>query len=658
MDKIKVLDKSTSELIAAGEVVERPASIVKELIENSIDAKATKISVEIKDGGISFIKISDNGVGMSENDVKTAFLRHATSKIKTSQDLYKIKTLGFRGEALCAIAIVSKIEVFTKETDKDLGYKLKINASKIEASEQMGCPIGTTIIVRDVFFNTPARRLFLKKESTEAAYIYDIIEKLALSHSDISFRLINNGKETFYSVGNGNLLELIASLYGKAYSENALAVKYENEGVLVRGFTLKPEISKQNRQMQIYFINGRYIKNSVVTRALESAYKNSIMVHKFPIAFLYIEIDPSFVDVNVHPTKLEVKFKNENNIYNAVYFAVKDALDKSDGHFTFKTPEKVDKKPSVFELYEQVQADAKTNIAQKKNDLSVDNNNLSLENVSSPLNNNISYENSYPLNNEFLKNDNISFSAPNAFKYKEPKTVWQSGNEKAKITPQNVPTNWKIETSKEPINEKPNDEILPQQTEILNADIDYKIIGEIFDSFIILEATDCMLLVDKHAAHERLIYEDLLKDNSIFRQMLLSPITVTLSKTSCDIVAENKVALEEYGFTLDSFGETDVIIRTVPSILAEQNIEDTLEEIISYLTLDTRDIKTKAHENILHTIACKAAIKAGSYTSSLERDKFIKRLMTTENIKYCPHGRPVITEISKKEIEKMFKRIQ
>lgn len=611
MKKINVLTNEMANKIAAGEVVERPASVIKELVENSVDAGATNLIIEIKNGGVSYIRVTDNGCGISPEDIKTAFLPHATSKIINEEDLFSIKTLGFRGEALASIAAVSNVDIMSK-TEVDNGTMLEISGGKVIKEETVGCPVGTTVVVKNLFFNTPARMKFLKKDSTETSYITDIVERLVMSNPHISVRYIVDEKEKLFVSGDGELKSCIYSIYGRDYANGVLELSNSNPTIKISGYVGKKELSRGNRAFQSVFVNGRYVKNRAITAVVENAYKNNIMVGKFPFYVMNIEIPFEMVDINVHPTKQEVKFVNERQVCDEVYWAVKNALQKENDeirekiksrYLTFDRPA-VDEKPRVEQA--AIRFEPKP---------------VSVERP------------------QFTPGKRVEASVPVEFKPKaEPRIVTQM--------PKNADT---AEILKKFTVEEPKIEFEDEENKF-----SYKIIGQLFDTYVILELDDEVLLMDQHAAHERMIYEKLTRMNEekeMVYQMLLSPVAVTLSASEYDAVEGKKEALEKYGFVVEDFGSNTILVRQVPVSLRDDDIKSVILDIINNSSTDYME------ENI-HTIACKAAIKANKKLSDKEIDELVKLFVAQGGVNTCPHGRPIIVKITKYELEKMFKRIQ
>ena len=664
MGKINVLDKHISELIAAGEVVERPSSVVKELIENSIDANATAIEIEIKNGGTSYIKISDNGQGILREDVPKAFLRHATSKVKNHDDLDSIKTLGFRGEALASIAAVSKVEMITKSENELAGTCYKIEGSDEVSIEDIGCPTGTTIIIRDLFYNTPARMKFLKKDASEASSVSAIVDRIALSHPDISFKFIKNSKEELNTPGDGNIKSCIYSVYGKSFSAGLIPVKYELNSVKVYGFTCDTNSARPNRSMQHFFINGRYVKSKTMMIALEQAYKGSIMVGKFPSCVLYLELSYEVIDVNVHPAKIEVRFINEKPIFDAVYYGIKTSISKLD-------------RPLEMLLNDN-------NISNEKKIIN-DNLNKEILKVSDPTVKNDYYTmKPIPTNNVnveepdvFIPKKNVSYSPLKPIELEKKPTIYKD-NTKEKATSKIALHADK--THSDALFEESNKEqhsIILEEEKIGNFSIaedesnknavtffsldndKINVIGEVFSTYIVLEKNkDKLLLIDKHAAHERLIYEKLKKESGkSFSQYLLTPLTVTLEKKEYSAVISNLNLFSEAGFEIDDFGSGTVIVRSSPLYLEHDDISDSIIEMAGYILENKENISTKYVDWLYHNIACRAAIKSGDKSNKYELIALIKKLDENPELRHCPHGRPILINITKKEIEKQFGRM-
>ncbi|MEE1238797.1 MAG: DNA mismatch repair endonuclease MutL [Acutalibacteraceae bacterium] len=633
MPKINLLPKEVAELIAAGEVVERPASVIKELVENSIDAGADNITVEINRGGIAYLRITDNGCGIELQDVPTAFLRHATSKIKENADLNAIATLGFRGEALAAISSVSKVEMFTKTRESELGTHYIIEGGEEKLYEEAGCPDGTTIIIRDIFYNTPARMKFLKKDVSEANAAAAVVDRIALSHPEIAFKFIRDGKQTLNTAGDGKTNGTVYSVLGREFAGTLIPVSGEHERITVSGLTCKPVSCRATRNYQFVFLNGRLVRSGTVTAAAEQAYKNSAMIGKFPGFVLYLTVPFDTVDVNVHPAKTEVRFSDERRIFDSVYSAVKNALTAGD------TRPEVKFKEPAFNPFERIKTEEYRQQAIKEQTLAekVYPNDFSLHN-----NRNVTTLKS-PVRPAFMD----SFS-----------TVGEHGEKIEPVLPhkgEDLPTNTKVEFKSQPsiksevsvdINSVEEDEY----PEII-------LIGEAFLTYIIVQMGDSVFMIDKHAAHERILFNELKAKQGVDVQPLLTPITAVLPREEYSVLIQNTEELTRIGFEIEDFGNSTVRILSVPSTLTASDGEALISELAESL-IKNHSADVEKLDDLYHTVACKAAIKAGSKTSSLEMQKLAERVLYSDDILYCPHGRPVAFEIKRRELEKQFGRIQ
>ncbi len=656
MPKINVLPKHLAELIAAGEVVERPASVVKELLENSIDAGADTITVEIKNGGISYIRITDNGCGIGRDDIRNAFVSHATSKISTADDLNGIFTLGFRGEALASVSAVARVEVMTKTDYDEIGTRYVIESGDEILLDDAGCPKGTTLIVRDLFYKTPARMKFLKKDVTEANAVASVVDRIALSHPEISFRFIREGKQTLITSGNGDLLTCIREIFGKDFSSGLIPAENENQGLKVSGFVSKPVASRPNRNMQFFFINNRLIKTGTGSAALSEAYKNSIMVGKFPSCVLNIEIDPSLVDVNVHPAKTEVRFSDERMIFNAIYYACKNALSAGDtpkqvkeiAKNYYKAPEKppeqlkINTKPAPS-------ADFWQHIPKKTETVSV-----------TPVQ--IKKEEPKPeIRIDFVQPEPAKISPVVKAEEKNAVSVFKAPTEKIcreeKFEDLLLDTPAKADVKEaETISGKSEEQEIQSVPEF--SEEDFILIGEAFKTYIMCEYKGKLIIIDKHAAHERIIYEKLKKDNGERTpQLLLLPVTVTLSKEEYSAVLDNLELINNAGFEAEDFGNGCIIVRECPMELSADDVADVMCEIAGRFVDKKQDVMFEKLDWIFHSVACRSAIKAGNFTSRLEMERFAKQLLSMPDIRYCPHGRPVLIEMTQRELEKNFGRI-
>lgn len=637
MSQIKILSKDISELIAAGEVIERPASVIKELIENSIDAGAEHITVEIKKGGTVFMRITDDGCGMEYEDVPTAFLRHATSKISEKNDLEHIMTLGFRGEALASVSAVSKVDVITKRKGDEYGTHYITEGSYEKLYEKTGCPEGTTIIIRDLFFNVPVRRNFMKKDVTEGNAVSRIVQKTALSHPEVAFKFIRDGKLEFNSSGDGNIYSAIYAVYGKDFANDMVAVSYSSDGVQIGGFVIKPLYAKSNRTFQNFFVNGRYVKSLICQVALESAYNNMLMTGKFPACILTLNVNPATVDVNIHPSKAEVRFSDEKKISDSVYFAIKNAFLDKGLSYEFKFSKSSDEipdepktenfssiftKPEDVEKAEQklsIQIDEKKNIPEipvRYNDDRID--------VKRTINKDVFIEAEEDDNDVPEKIEGFSYINTSSFSHSE-------------------------NTEKADVQEK-----LP---ELIETEKKIHVIGEAFKNYIMAEADDNIIMIDKHAAHERVIFEKLKSENSRqYMQMLISEYKILLSDEQFSEMETNSGSLLNMGFMFDYSQKPYIILKGVPDFLKELDMEEIIPEIAENFVLCKHNPETHAIDDILHTMACKSAIKANDKNDISELQKLAEIVYNSENIRHCPHGRPVMFTMTKNNIERQFKR--
>lgn len=657
MSAIRLLDKSVFELIAAGEVIERPSSVVKELLENSIDAKATSIEIEIKNGGKSKIRITDNGIGMSFEDCKTAFYRHATSKVSVQKDLDNIQTLGFRGEALASICAVARVELLSKQKDSDFGTRYLIAGGEEILHEEAGTPDGTTIIIEDLFFNVPARLKFLKKDSTEGTAIADIVEKIAISHPEISITFKKDGKIALQTPGNGKLIDSIYAVYGKHFSKNLIEISYDMEGISVSGYISKPMECRQNRSMQHCFINGRYVKSKTCVVALEEGYKGSVMIGRFPACVLFLSVPPNTIDVNVHPAKIEVRFSNEQTILQAVYTAVKQAINKNSSPsqhanmYSNKPERKINTSNQNITPPEQIHFSMRSPSIAYSNS----------SNFSSPMSSTAHKKNEDNLqkSNSDVTSRIVLEDAEAVWKYDKQQEQEQKQEKKVNISVKPDESDFKtLEIKNEHINTKK----VTVESELNlkpNADkeISIKIIGELFETYVLAESDNTFYLMDKHAAHERIIYENIrcLSDD-LPRQTLLAPISVNLSKAEYDVALSNKDILSKFGFCVEDFGKNSVLLSEIPMILDAKDCREVLLELLTNILQQKRELSPSALDDIYHTMACKAAIKANDKNSLEELKKLFFEAFFNDNIRYCPHGRPTFLSYSKERIEKQFGR--
>lgn len=656
MPKIKVLPKEIAELIAAGEVVERPASVIKELMENAIDAGSSSVTVEIKNGGITYIRVTDNGCGISREDIRTAFISHATSKISTRDDLYAIGTLGFRGEALASIAAVSNVEVLTRTTEEETGTRYCISAGEETLVDDAGCPLGTTIVVRDLFFNTPARMKFLKKDVSEANAVAGIVDKIALSNPDVSIRFIREGKSALFTSGSGDLKTTAYEIFGKDFADGLIEADYSFESVKISGLVSKPTKSRPNRNMQFFFVNGRLVKSGTASAALSEAYKNSIMVGKFPYCVLNITTAPGLVDVNVHPAKIEVRFANERTVFSAVYYAAKNALEHRD-----EAPKVTIPRTAQTELFEPVRPKTEQmRLPEKQPDFW--NRMSSSEYRSAQQPEKPTYQ------QPAVREDIITVASPDKKPEtadSEPSTIQhfldaqRAKKEETAVIEADIRPELSENAATLP-DEKPEDAARALDTAVDEkpAELPVTVIGEAFKTYIIVQQGESIFIVDKHAAHERMLFNELVKnDSKRSTQMLLTPITVTLSKEEYSSVLDNLDMLMQAGFAVEDFGYSVVIVRECPMEISADEVADVVAELAGYLVENRQKLISEKKEWLFSLMACKAAIKGGMYTTEYERELFIKRLFASPEIRYCPHGRPVMIEITRRELEKNFGRV-
>ena len=654
MPKIIQLSPHIANLIAAGEVVERPASVVKELLENAVDAGASKVTVELKDGGMTFLRVTDNGCGMSPEDARTAFLRHATSKLRSAEDLAAISTCGFRGEALAAIASVSRIDLLTKVPSAIEGVSLRLEAGQIIEESEAGCPDGTTIIVRDLFFNTPARMKFMKSDTVEGSRVTAAVQLQALAHPSVAFRCLKDGKEILSTPGTGKLEDAVYCVYGRECAKMA-KVDSRWEQYSLSGFVSKPTDARPSRSLQTFFVNGRPVKSRLLISALEEAYRNQIMVGKFPACVLHLNLPANAVDVNVHPAKTEVKFLNEKAVFDCVHYGVLGALNR--------TPDRPDvqfKKPHTA----QVSA--------------APDNSVSLR-ISPQTGVAFSTKTAEPKKEHFFRTmtaeEYRTFSsaiadAPKPKQEAAAATAAKIERQTAApiretiITPKITP---RPEIKLPPLPEEPKparkaepapvEEPIEQVELAMPKETEWRMVGELYNSYIIVQQGDDAYIIDKHAAHERILFEKLkANQEKISAQALLTPIPVRLSPEAAGELLTNQQMLDELGFEIDEFGENTVLLRQIPMDLSPDHAAEAIEEMASDLLSGRREKKDTIRDEILHTVACKAAIKAGWKNDEAELLALVKQVMAREDLKYCPHGRPICITLSKKQLEKQFKR--
>ena len=701
MGRINVLDKHTAELIAAGEVVERPSSVVKELLENSIDAGATQITVEIMHGGIDYLRITDNGCGILKEDVRNAFKRNATSKISVDSDLEKIGTLGFRGEALASISSVSKVQLITKAKEENIGSAYEIDGGEEISFDDAGCPDGTTFIMRNLFYNVPARYKFLKRDVAEGNAVASVIDKIALSHPEIAITFIRDNKRVLKTAGDGKLMSSIYAVYGRDFASTLIPVDYELNGMKLTGYISRPTNGRANRNMQNTFINGRFVKSRTISVALEEACKGSIMIGKFPSCVLNLQISPEAVDVNVHPSKIEVRFINERPVFDTVYHGVKSALLRGDSRkeavlnhnntvnikslnpFNLankvinkeppKSVQKASEKPREKSIFDELDLPTKTVKYNKINKVS-DSSSVQKKYMEFLENNKKLSENNQTTNNTVCNNtnnnviNNVSTESKIETTMDEVKEDTSLNQEVQKVNPFE-----ELELEKITTEEKKSDVdvVLPteRQTNSSSENIEiktlidedkqsFRFIGEAMNTYIIVETdNNKLVLIDKHAAHERIIFEKLKREKGTGSvQLLLIPITVTLEKNEYTVAIEHLDMFKNVGFDVEDFGNGTLIVRSAPSYLRNDDIEDTIIEICGYIAENRKNVMSEHMEWIYHNISCRSAIKAGDSSTAKELIDIAKTVFSDDSIRYCPHGRPVCIELSKYEIEKQFGR--
>jgi len=641
---IHVLPKEISELIAAGEVIERPASVIKELVENSIDAGAKRITVEIKNGGSTYMRITDDGCGIAPDEVPTAFLRHATSKITEQDDLERIRTLGFRGEALASVAAVAEVEVLTKQRDAEFGVRYEIAGSEERSMEQVGCPDGTTIVIRNLFFNVPVRRKFLKKDVTEGNAVAAVLQKIILSHPEISFTLIRDNKQELHAGGDGTLLAAIYAVFGRTFANDLLPVEYESEGIVVSGFAVKPLYAKNNRSFQCFFVNGRSVRSLPCSIALEEAYRTLLMNGKFPACVLMLTVPPALVDVNIHPAKAEVRFSDEKRVTSAIYFAVKNALLQNGLIYEFQMKPPTDwtapppPKPMTFaDRPLPTQPEPPVTAPRQESSPAP----VTAPPVTPPP---------APAVPMQLASPKVSYEEPRRASVYETAPVI-SRKEIPTPPPVSVQTPAPISVP-EPIREEIPEQPVPDLPRL-------QVIGEAFQNYIIAEAEDTLYLIDKHAAHERVLFEQFC-DEAISHdsQQILNGSELLLSMAEYDALERNAARLEKLGFSFDLTNKPYAALTAVPVTCADLNLDELVLELAAGLAEGRQTaISSRQLEDVLHTMACKAAIRSGDHSEPEELQALADAVWRNEKIRHCPHGRPVLFALTKQQIEKQFKRI-
>jgi len=622
MAVIRQLSPHVADLIAAGEVVERPGSVVKELLENAVDAGAKHITVEIQNGGMTFLRVTDDGCGMAPDDAETAFLRHATSKLREAEDLAAITTLGFRGEALAAIASVSRIDLLTRTKDDVAGTSLRLEGGNVVERGSAGCPAGTTIIVRDLFYNTPARMKFMKSDAAEGSNVFSAVQRQALCHPDVAFRFLRDGQEQLSTPGDGSLKSAVYCVLGRQFALETVEVESHWEQYALHGFVTKPSATRGNRLAQYFFVAGRPVKSRLLSSALERAYQNQLLAGRFPGCVLMFELPPRMVDVNVHPAKTEVRFLAEKDVFDAVQFGVLGALSRAPGGPEIRLrdpakPEKHAKKQSFYQTMDAGQFRAFAAALEKTPKAPP----AAVREVFHPA-----PEKRAPRTGDVLAS---------------PRVRPRPGTEEAPAPASAPPVPEQTEQSGLPLPEAP----------------DYRVVGEALDTYILVERGDDILLIDKHAAHERILFEKFrAAAGAPVAQTLLVPLPVRLGREETAALLENAALLQDFGFLVEDFGDSGAVLRQLPAELDEEQAEATLQELAAQLLEGRRADTSALRDKLLHTVACKAAIKAGYHTDPRERDALVRQVLGRGDVKYCPHGRPVWITLTRAQLERQFKR--
>ncbi len=650
MPQIQVLDQNTINKIAAGEVIERPASVVKELLENAIDAKATAVTVEIREGGIALIRVTDNGCGIPKEEIPLAFLRHSTSKIRMVEDLFTVSSLGFRGEALSSIAAVSQVEVITKTARSITGTRYQIEGGEERGMEEIGAPDGTTFIARNLFYNTPVRRKFLKTPMTEGAHVADLVEKIALSHPEISIRFIQNNQNKLHTSGNHNLKDIIYTIYGREITANLLPVEYQSEMISVSGFIGKPVIARSNRNFENYFINGRYIRSGIICKAIEEAYKPFMMQHKYPFTMLHLKIEPEFLDVNVHPTKMELRFSDNEMIYRIVRDTIYNAL----------MHKELIPQVSLADRRQQIQEEKEIRRATQEKRIPIP------EPFETVRRSQIREEK--PVPKPILRETSAPYTAKTASGNlsseelkKEPEANKTPTQEKTESeTKAEVKPTGKAESESKSEPEAKQMELFSEKLLEPQARIRHKLIGQLFDTYWLVEFNEQLYIIDQHAAHEKVLYEKMtadLKTKEYTTQMVNPPIILTLQSSEQLLLKKHMKYFTDIGFEIEPFGGKEYAVRGVPGNLFSIAKKELLMEMLDSLSEDNLVSDPHIILEKIASMSCKAAVKGNSRMSSAEADQLIDQLLGLENPYACPHGRPTIISMSKYELEKKFKRI-
>ena len=658
MGIINVLDQATINQIAAGEVVERPASVAKELVENAIDAGATAVTVEIKEGGISLLRVTDNGCGMEKDDIRTAFLRHATSKIKTALDLITVGSLGFRGEALSSISAVAQVELLTKTKDAFVGSRYVIEGGEEKAFEEAGCPSGTTFLVRNLFYNVPARKKFLKTAMTEGGYINELMERMALSRPDISFKYMNNGKTVLHTTGGNELKDIIYHIFGRDIAMSVLPVKYPKDefGIEISGYIGKPVIARGNRTQENYFINGRYIKCAIINRAIEDAYKSYMMGHKYPFTAIHITVPPEFIDVNVHPAKMELRFSNNEAIYHAIYQVIRDTLSGKNMIVPVSLSEKEDKKEQKREVLQQQKVSVPEPFEVKRRE----------QLIHSAEQHKATTEQKMQILYDVVKEnrENVPENKESVF-VKEEKTEYHAEPGIQIIPEISQSTNVDLQIQKE--SETKSEPVKPEQIS-LPADLlakdnrkEFTLIGQLFATYWLIEMEEQLFIIDQHAAHEKVLFErtmeKLRKQEEVLSQSIMPPMILSLTMREAECLKKNLSVFERLGFGIEEFGGLEYKITEIPADMVTVDSKELLTEVLNTLLSDREFKNADVLLEKVASLSCKAAVKGNHRMSEAEARQLISDMLTLENPYHCPHGRPTTISMSKYELERKFKRI-
>ena len=678
MPKIQQLSPHIADLIAAGEVVERPASAAKELVENAIDAGAKNITVELQNGGMTFLRVTDDGCGIAAEDAETAFLRHATSKLHAASDLEAIRTLGFRGEALAAISSVSRIDLLTKTADAPFGTSLHLEAGEVMERGEAGCPDGTTIIVRDLFYNTPARMKFMKRDSVEASALLSMVQRLAVAHPEVSVRVIRDGQEQLHTSGDGQLLSAVYAVLGRQTAQDMAPVDSRWEKNTLTGYVSKPSSTRGTRANQLFFVNGRHVRSKMLTTALEEAYRNQLLVGRYPSCVLHLHLPEHLVDVNVHPAKTEIKFLNEREIFDCIHYGVMGALEQASGRVQMQMPRQSVHSAPKKDFYRTMTPEEYRAFAEVVKDTPrVQPAKAVLESLAERHDSGLlaSPKRVEPVAQKRVESpvvhtlqcQSVDIGIPECAVTKNAGNLLHRDAECAATgTPSDRQFAGSIvsglpesadERAEAPETVPQMIDDAPVQQEIPLPEVSYRIVGEVLDTYIIVEQNRTMLLIDKHAAHERILFEKYRKQTEpVLPQLLLEPVLCEPEREETAVLLENETLLAEFGFAISDYGGGTLAIRQIPSDIAPDDAASSLTAMAGDLLVGKHTAPSDLRDRILHTIACKAAIKGGWHTDPKEREAVVREVLTRDDLKYCPHGRPICVEMTASQLERQFKR--